>query len=259
MRDFTLDHCVKAAARLVESGYTQVKTQLALPGRSSVGKEIERVREIRNAIGPDVDLMADVNQRWDVRQALSIGSRIEEFGLYWLEDPVAHDDYPGLAAVADGLKTPIAAGEYVYGSVPFRHMLEARSVDIVMADVMRTGGITHWLKIAGMAEAFNLPIVSHLYPELSVHLVCAVPNGLVIENMPWSNRLFQEVPAAGRRRARRAAETRPRSRVRRAGLRALRRLTRAERPGRPSARSSAELRASTSRRNRVSSATRMSS
>ncbi|HTO48758.1 MAG TPA: mandelate racemase/muconate lactonizing enzyme family protein [Burkholderiales bacterium] len=194
MRDFTLDHCVKAAARLVESGYRQVKMQLALPGRSSVGGEIERVREIRKAIGPDVDLMADVNQRWDVRQALSIGGRIEEFGLYWLEDPVAHDDYPGLAAVAHGLQAPIAAGEYVYGSVPFRHMLEARAVDIVMADVMRTGGITHWLKIAGMAEAFNLPIVSHLYPELSVHLVCAVPNGLVIENMPWSNRLFQEVP-----------------------------------------------------------------
>jgi mandelate racemase len=59
---------------------------------------------------------------------------------------------------------------------------------------MRTGGITGWLKIAGMAEAFNLPIVSHLYPDISVHLVCAVPNGLVIENMPWSNRLFQEVP-----------------------------------------------------------------
>ena len=198
-RDAPLDDVVKAAGRLVESGYTQMKMNLALPGRSSPRKEVERVREIRNAIGPDVDLMADVNQRWDVRQALSIGSRIEEFGLYWLEDPVAADDYPGLAAVADGLKTPIAAGEYVYGSVPFRYMLEARSVDIVMADVMRTGGITHWLKIAGMAEAFNLPIVSHLYPEISVHLVCAVSNGLVIENMPWSNRLFQEVPrpAAG--------------------------------------------------------------
>ena len=193
-RDFTLDHCVKAAARLVESGYTHMKMNLALPGRTTVGMEVERVREIRNAIGPDVELMADVNQRWDVRQALSIGSRLEEFGLFWLEDPIAHDDYPGLAAVADGLKTPIAAGEYVYGTVPFRHMLEARSVDIVMADVMRTGGITHWLKIAGMAEAFNLPIVSHLYPELSVHLVCAVPNGLVVENMPWSNRLFQEIP-----------------------------------------------------------------
>ena len=194
MREFPLDHCVHAAARLVDRGYRQVKMQLALPGRPNARREIERVREIRNAIGHDVELMADVNQRWDVRQALSIGSGIEEFGLYWLEDPVAHDDYPGLAAVCDGLKTPVAAGEYAYGTVPFRHMLEGRSVDIAMADVMRTGGITGWLKIAAMAEAFNLPIVSHLYPELSVHLVCAVPNGLTVENMPWSDRLFQEVP-----------------------------------------------------------------
>ncbi len=199
-RDGPLDAVVAAAGRLVERGYRQVKMQLALPGSPSPDREVERVREIRKAVGPEIDLMADVNQRWDVRQALSIGSRIEEFGLYWLEDPVAHDDYPGLAAVAGGLKTPIAAGEYVYGTVPFRHMLEARSVDIAMADVMRTGGITGWLKIAGMAEAFNLPIVSHLYPELSVHLVCAVPNGLVVENMPWSDRLFEEVPrpAAGK-------------------------------------------------------------
>lgn len=199
MREFPLDHCVKAARRLVDTGYRQVKMQLALPGRPSVRAEVERVREIRRAIGPDIDLMADVNQRWDARQALSIGSQVEEFGLYWIEDPVACDDYSGLAAVTAGLKTPVVAGEYVYGTVPFRHMLEARSVDVPMADVMRAGGITGWLKIAAMAEAFNLPIVSHLYPEISVHLVCAVPNGLTIENMPWSDRLFQEVPrpAAG--------------------------------------------------------------
>src|SRR5207244_9093122 len=87
-----------------------------------------------------------------------------------------------------------AAGEYVYGIVPVRHMLEARSVDIVMVDVLRAGGISQWVKIAGMAEAFNLPIVNHLCPELSVHLVAAVPNGLTVEFMPWSGRLFKDVP-----------------------------------------------------------------
>jgi L-alanine-DL-glutamate epimerase-like enolase superfamily enzyme len=129
-----------------------------------------------------------------VRQAISIGKRVDEYRLFWLEDVVAHDDYPGLAAVADALDTPIAAGEYVYGLVPFRHMLEARSVDIVMVDVLRAGGISQWVKIAGMAEAFNLPIVNHLAPEISVHLVAAVPNGLTVEYMPWSSRLWKEVP-----------------------------------------------------------------
>jgi L-alanine-DL-glutamate epimerase-like enolase superfamily enzyme len=194
MRTFPLDHVARAAARLVENGFRQMKTQLALPGDTTPAREVERVRVIREATGPDIDLMCDINQRWDVRQAIAIGSRIEQYHLFWLEDVVAPDDYAGLASVAAALATPIAAGEYVYGKVPFRHMLEARSVDIVMVDVLRAGGITQWLKIAGMAEAFNLPVVNHLYPEVSVHLVAAVPNGLTVEYMPWSARLFEEVP-----------------------------------------------------------------
>ncbi|MGZ5095712.1 MAG: mandelate racemase/muconate lactonizing enzyme family protein [Burkholderiales bacterium] len=194
MRGFPLAHVEKAAARLVEKGFRQMKTQLALPGDTNPELEVERIRVVRNAVGPKIDLMCDINQRWDVRQAISIGSRVEEYHLFWLEDVVAHDDYPGLASVAAALATPIAAGEYVYGLVPFRHMLEARSVDIVMVDVLRAGGISQWVKIAGMAEAFNLPIVNHLCPEISVHLVAAVPNGLTVEYMPWSGRLFKEVP-----------------------------------------------------------------
>jgi L-alanine-DL-glutamate epimerase-like enolase superfamily enzyme len=194
MRFFTLDHVAKAAARLKEKGFRQMKTQLALPEPTNPEIEVERIRIIREAVGPEVDLMCDINQRWDVRQAVAIGRRVEEFGLYWLEDVVAPDDYPGLATVAAALSTPIAAGEYVWGTVPFRHMLEARSVDIVMIDLLRAGGITQWMKIAGMAEAFNLPVVNHLCPEISVHLVAAVPNGLTVEYMPWSARLFKEVP-----------------------------------------------------------------
>jgi L-alanine-DL-glutamate epimerase-like enolase superfamily enzyme len=196
MRTFPLDHVARASAQLVKKGFRQMKTQLALPGDTTPQREVERIRVIREAIGPDIDLMCDINQRWDVRQAISIGSRIEEYHLFWLEDVVAPDDYAGLASVAAALATPIAAGEYVYGKVPFRHMLEARSVDIVMIDVLRAGGITQWLKIAAMAEAFNLPVVNHLYPEVSVHLVAAVPNGLTVEYMPWSSRLFEEVPVA---------------------------------------------------------------
>ena len=73
-------------------------------------------------------------------------------------------------------------------------MLEARSIDIVMIDLVRAGGITQWMKIAGMAEAFNLPVVSHLIPEIHVHLIAAIPNGLTVEYMPWTGRLFEETP-----------------------------------------------------------------
>jgi len=194
-RDGSLDALLKAGETLVARGWKQMKTQLALPGDTNPGREIERLRELRKVIGNDIDLMCDINQRWDVRQAISIGRRIEEYGLFWLEDVVARDDYQGHAAVTAALDTPTAAGEYVFGITPFRQMFEHRSVDIAMLDVMRTGGISGWLKIAGMAEAFNLPVVSHLYPDISVHLVAGVSNGLTVEYMPWSNRLFKETPA----------------------------------------------------------------
>jgi L-alanine-DL-glutamate epimerase-like enolase superfamily enzyme len=194
MRNFPLDHLVKAAPRLVEKGFRQMKTQLALPGDTSPAIEVDRIRKVRESIGPDIDLMCDINQRWRVEQAIDIGTRIEDVRLYWLEDVTTADDYQGLARVAAALSTPVCGGEYLYGPAPFRQMLEARSVDIVMIDLMRAGGVTGWLKIAGMAEAFNLPVVSHGVPEIHVHLVGAVPNGLTVEYMPWTFRIFEEVP-----------------------------------------------------------------
>jgi L-talarate/galactarate dehydratase len=192
MRPHPIDYLAKAGPRLRDMGFRQMKMQCG--SEPTVAASVERVRVMREAIGPDVDLMCDINQLWSVNHAIEVGHRIEPYHLFWLEDPTAHDDFAGLARIADNLSTPIAAGEYHYGIVPFRHMLEARSIDIVMIDLLRAGGITQWMKIAGMAEAFNLPVVSHLVPELHVHLIAAIPNGLTVEYMPWTLRLWEETP-----------------------------------------------------------------
>jgi L-talarate/galactarate dehydratase len=193
-RDYTEDELQRSADRLLKKGFRQMKMQLALPAPTSLEREVSMVSLVRQAVGADVDLMVDVNHNWSLRQALSIGPRLDPYDLYWLEDPIARDDYRGMAEVARSLATPVASGESVYGLTPFRHMVEAGSVDIVMVDVFRAGGITGWLRIAALAQAFNLPIVSHLAPEISVHLVCAVPNGLTVEFMPWSEGLYVQTP-----------------------------------------------------------------
>src|ERR1700751_1816080 len=196
MRGLSLDRVVRAAATLKDKGFREMKTQLALPGETTPAIEVERMRRMREAIGPDIKLMCDINQRWRPEQAVDIGRRVEDagVGLFWLEDVTTADDFAGLARVSDALSTPVAGGEYVWGIVPLRHMMEARSVDVPMVDLVRVGGITQWLKVAGMAEAFNLPVVSHLIPEVHVHLIGAVPNGLTVEYMPWLRPLFKEVP-----------------------------------------------------------------
>jgi len=196
-RNFPAEHNARVAAELKAQGWKQMKTQMGGMGYSDA-EELLRMRAIREAIGEDVDLMCDINQNWSVHQAIDMGRRVAGINLFWLEDPVAHDDYPGMGRVNAETPMPIAAGEYVYGGVPFRHLIEARAIDIVMVDVLRSGGISGWLKIAHMAEAFNLPVVSHLAPELQVHTVAAVPNGLTVEYMPWSTGLYEEVPKMDR-------------------------------------------------------------
>jgi L-alanine-DL-glutamate epimerase-like enolase superfamily enzyme len=187
------DKLERAAAALVEKGYTQIKTQMAIEGLTPA-QEVERIKLVRDAVGPQVNLMVDINQRWSVHEAISIGHRIEELRLGWLEDPTRHDDYQGMAEIARALHTPICAGEYLYGIEPHRQTLAHHSVDIVMVDLLRAGGVTQWMKIAGMAEAFSRPVASHLLPEIHVHLIAAVPNGLVVEYMPWTWRIFENPP-----------------------------------------------------------------
>ena len=192
MRPHPIDYLAKAGPRLRDMGFRQMKMQCG--SEPTVAASVERVRVMRESIGPDIDLMCDINQLWSVNQAIEVGRRIEPYHLFWLEDPTTHDDYPGMARIADALTTPIAAGEYHYGIVPFRHLLEHRSIDVVMIDLLRVGGITQWMKVAGMAEAFNLPVVSHLVPEIHVHLVAAIPNGLTVEYMPWTLNLYDQTP-----------------------------------------------------------------
>jgi L-alanine-DL-glutamate epimerase-like enolase superfamily enzyme len=194
-RGLTDAQAATAARRLLDKGFVEMKTQMALPGNPSPAEEVRRVRVVRDAIGPDIKLMCDINQRWRVEQAIDIGRRCEDVGLFWLEDVTTADDYQGLARVNEALVTPIAGGEYLWGITPFRQMIEARSVDYIMIDLCRVGGPTQWMKVAGMAEAFNLPVVSHVMPEMHLHLIAAVPNGLTVEYMPWMLKLYQETPA----------------------------------------------------------------
>lgn len=193
-RSFDLGMLDSHGKRLVKEGFTSMKFRLG--AEKIVAAEVARLEAMRSAVGPGIDLMIDVNQLWDVNRAITIGREMKSYAIYWLEDPTTYDDFAGLAKIADALDTPIAAGEYVYGISPFRQLLEQRSIDIVMVDLLRVGGITGWMKVAHMAEAFNLPVVTHLAPEVLCHALAAVPNGLTAEYMPWSFPLFTHVPPA---------------------------------------------------------------
>jgi len=190
-RDWSLDELQKDAAALVGQGFRCVKMNM---GDKPLAAEVERLRVVREAVGDDIDIMVDANWSWSVPQAVKIGRALEPYDVRWLEDPVASDDPEDLCRVASALAIPIAAGETFCTKYEFRGLLEKRAAHALIVDLQRVGGVTEWVKVAAMADAWKIPVASHLFDEFSAHLVAAVPNGFMVEYMPWWDVIYQEPP-----------------------------------------------------------------
>jgi L-alanine-DL-glutamate epimerase-like enolase superfamily enzyme len=164
----------------VAQGYRAVKMKV---GRDNPAEDVERVGSVRRAIGPGVKLMLDVNQAWTAGEAVRRMALLRPFDPFWLEEPILADDRQGHAHVRNLTGVPIAVGETMYTRYEFADYMRAGAVDIVQADIIRVGGFTEWMKIAKLAESFNLPVAPHFMMELSVQALCAVPNGLILEDL----------------------------------------------------------------------------
>jgi L-alanine-DL-glutamate epimerase-like enolase superfamily enzyme len=162
----------------VAMGARAVKMKI---GAASISEDVERVKTVRRAIGPNVKLMVDANCAYRFYEAIQIAKRIEEQDIYWFEEPVAPDDYEGFRKLAQATTIPIATGENEYTKYGFRDLIEHNAAPILNADAKEMGGITEWMKVAALAQAHNLDMAPHGPQEVHVHLVCAVANGLIVE------------------------------------------------------------------------------
>ncbi|MDB5481429.1 MAG: Mandelate racemase [Caulobacteraceae bacterium] len=190
----TPDVLQRQASELVAQGHRAIKMRPNHERHARVAEVAERVRAVREAIGYDIDLMYDVNQAWTPSRAIRVGRALEEFELFWLEDPTLMHDVEGQAAVAEALDVPVCSGEYHYNMVSLLPLLKSRAVDYLMVDLCRMAGVTQFRKVAAMAEAFGIPVASHLVPEVFAHCIAAVPNGLIVEWMNWTAILFDGLP-----------------------------------------------------------------
>jgi len=161
-------------------GYRAVKMKV---GRDNPEEDVERVGSVRRLIGSNVRLMLDANQKWTAGEAIRRAAMLRPFDPFWLEEPILADDRVGHVHVREVTGVPIAIGETLYTRYEFADYMRAEAVDIVQADITRVGGFTEWMKIARLAEGFNLPVAPHFMMELSVHALCGVPNGLILEDL----------------------------------------------------------------------------
>ncbi len=185
----SIDELQREASSFLERGFRAMKTRV---GPAEPERMVERVRAVREAIGPDIALMVDANQQMSVKQAIRIGRMMEELDLTWFEEPVICHDHEGEAQISAALDTPIASGETVYTHRGILQMLEARSADVLMPDLQRMGGPSEFLKAGHLCEAFHIPCASHLFPEMSLALLAALPGGNFLEYMPWFEPIYRE-------------------------------------------------------------------
>ena len=176
-------------AQELQVGFRGIKVRLGYPHAST---DVEVVRAVRGAIGPDVHLMADYNQSLSVAEALQRTRALDDEGLAWIEEPVAADDFTGHAEVARETRTLIQAGENWWGTHEMARHLTAGAADLVMPDVMKIGGVTGWLRAAALAEAAGRPMSSHLFPEISAHLLAVTPTMHWLEYMDIASPILQQ-------------------------------------------------------------------
>jgi len=183
------ERAAEEALELVAPGFGAVKVRLSYP---TVNTDVEVVRAVKASIGEDVALMSDYNQSLSVAEAGRRAAALEGEGLYWIEEPTRADDYSGHARLRRGAKTPIQIGENWWGPHDMAKSVGEGASDYAMADAMKIGGVTGWLRAAALAEAAGLPFSSHLFPEISAHLLAVAPTSHWLEYVDWANPILEE-------------------------------------------------------------------
>lgn len=189
--NWTKERLLQDVTDIVEQGFTGVKIKV---GKPDPREDYDRVKAVRRAIGDDVIFMIDVNQQWNINTAMTWGRKLEEFDLFWLEEPLNPDDILGHRKLADALNVPIALGEHVYNKYAFRDYIHQGAVEYCQVDVTRVGGVTEWLQVAGLAAAYDIPICPHVgdMGQIHQHLVAATPGAFMLEYIPWIRDIFVE-------------------------------------------------------------------
>ena len=180
------------AKRVVAMGYTAMKfdpyghdSYYTITAEEAQLSE-DRVAAVREAVGPDVDILVEVHAKFNVHTAIELGQRLEKYRPFWFEEPVSQENVSEMAQVRDHVRIPIATGERLYLKYPFFELVKAQAVDVLQPDICNAGGITELKKIAAIAESQHVSMAPHntnaaVGTVASMHLDVAMPNFLIQE------------------------------------------------------------------------------
>lgn len=191
--DMSVSELVEGTQAYLDEGYAGVKLRA---GAARPADDLARLRAVRDAVGEDVLLMVDCNERLDLPTAIWLAPRLAELDLFWLEEPLKASDIAGHVHLAGVAGLPIAAGEHLHSRFAFAEYARRGAASVLQPDASLIGGVTEFMRIATVAEALGATVTPHFLPELHVHLTAAAPTGIFVEHFPLIDDLLAETLSA---------------------------------------------------------------
>lgn len=180
--NYTMEELVGEATGYARRGFRAIKIKVGSP---SLDADIERLRKVREAVGPHIQIMMDANQGMSVPSALALARKVSDLDIHWFEEPIPRTDFDGYAQIRHQAGIAVAMGEREFDLVGLRELLRRNALDLWQPDILRLGGVEGWRQSAHLAQAFGVPTLPHYYKEYDVPLLCTIPNAFGAESFDW--------------------------------------------------------------------------
>lgn len=184
---YTIDELIDEVSDYKARGFNAVKIKV---GSADWRTDLQRLKLVREAVGPGLDIMMDANQGMQLPAAIQLANAANELGIYWFEEPLNHQNFDGYQTLKAQTGISLAMGEREFDVLPLVELIRRRAIDIWQPDILRIGGVEAWRESAALANAYHIPVLPHYYKDYDVPLVCSVPNGVGVESFDWIDPLI---------------------------------------------------------------------
>lgn len=184
---YSVEELIDEVQKYKSRGFKAVKIKV---GKPDIHEDLERLKLVREAVGPELNIMMDANQGMSVSGALQLARQARELNIHWFEEPIDHRDFNGYQLLRQQAGISIAMGEREYSFLTLRELLDRQALDIWQPDILRIGGVEAWKESAGLAKAHHISVLPHYYKEYDVPLLCTISNGVGAESFDWVDSLI---------------------------------------------------------------------